>query len=59
MNLTSTRRDFMRTSMLAGAIAALPAAALTAAPPHVASTGLPPVRLGLASYTFRNFTRTQ
>ena len=59
MNLTSTRRDFVRTSMLAGAMAALPAAALQTAPPQAAPTGLPPLRLGLASYTFRNFTRAQ
>ena len=59
MNLTSTRRNFVRTSMLAGALAALPATTPLAAQPQAAPTGLPPLRLGLASYTFRNFTRAQ
>ncbi len=59
MTLTSTRRSFIRTSMLAGAVSAIPAFAPAEMAPQAAPTGLPPVRLGLASYTFRNFTRAQ
>ncbi len=49
--------------MLATAAAALPAARTVAAQPaeapQAAPTGMPPLKLGLASYTFRNFTRAQ
>lgn len=59
MTLTSTRRNFVRTSMLASAFSTLPAFALAGPAPQAAPTGMPPVRLGLASYTFRNFSRAQ
>ena len=57
-----SRRDFVRSSALVAAACAAPsdlfaAAAVTNEPP---STGDgPPIRLGLASYTFRNFSRAQ
>src|SRR6266404_6778071 len=57
-----SRRDFVRSSALVAAACAAPsdlfaAAGVTNEPP---STGdAPPIRLGLASYTFRNFSRTQ
>ena len=56
MNPHFSRRNFVRASMLTAAASTLPAFAL---PPQVAPTGEPPIRLGLASYTFRNFTRAQ
>ena len=54
-----SRRSFLQSSTLAAA-----SAALVSAPPVIAevvpASGKPsPVRLGLASYTFRNFTRAQ
>ena len=53
-----SRRDFVRSSVLAGAAyaasSAVPAAAQVSSP-----AGAAPVRLGLASYTFRNFNRAQ
>ena len=56
-----SRRTFLRSSAaaatLAGASAAIPAAAL-AVPSH--ETGKPsPIKLGICSYTFRNFSREQ
>ena len=63
MNVSSSRRNFLRSSLFATGASALPASAL-AAPyaqaiqaPKAAPTGMPPVKLGLASYTFRNFSR--
>src|SRR5258708_19722309 len=59
---TLSRRDFVRSSALVAAACAAPsdlfaAAAVTNEPP---STGdAPPIRLGLASYTFRNFSLAQ
>ena len=54
-----TRRDFVRSSVVAGAAyaaaSAMPAAAQASSP---AGDALP-VHLGLASYTFRNFNRAQ
>ena len=53
-----SRRDFVRSGVLAGAAyaasSAVPAAAQVSSP-----AGAAPVRLGLASYTFRNFNRAQ
>jgi hypothetical protein len=52
-----SRRDLLLSSAALAATAALPAAAL-AAPSQ--ETGKPsPIRLGMCSYTFRNFTRNQ
>ena len=51
-----SRRDFVRSSMLAGAALAVP----VALPAHAETQAdKMPVRLGLCSYTFREFTRTQ
>ncbi len=55
----TTRRNFVRGSMLASAACALPAFALPAADLKTAPTGDSPVKLGLASYTFRSFPRAQ
>ena len=57
-----SRRDFVRTSALVAAACAAPsdlfaAAAVTNEPPSADEA--PPIRLGLASYTFRNFSRAQ
>ena len=59
MNMASSRRDFVLTSLLATAASALPASASQRDVPQTAATGTPPIKLGLASYTFRNFSRTQ
>jgi sugar phosphate isomerase/epimerase len=59
MNVSSSRRDFIRGSILATAASATTAFALPLPAPQAAATGLPPIKLGLASYTFRNFTRDQ
>jgi sugar phosphate isomerase/epimerase len=54
-----SRRSFLQSSTLAAASAALVSAAHAPAQVLPASGKPSPVRLGLASYTFRNFTRTQ
>jgi sugar phosphate isomerase/epimerase len=65
MKNTISRRNFLQSSTLAAACAATGAAsALTAAAPAradaVPAAGKPsPIKLGLASYTFRNFSRAQ
>jgi sugar phosphate isomerase/epimerase len=54
-----SRRNFLKSGALAAGCAMAPAAA-PAAPEAVPETGKPaPIKLGLASYTFRNFTRAQ
>jgi sugar phosphate isomerase/epimerase len=54
-----TRRNFLEASALAG-LCAFSGAAVPAGAEAVSETGKPsPVKLGLASYTFRNFTRAQ
>ena len=55
MKMTLSRRDFVRSSALA-AIAGATSTRVHAAP---AIEVVSPVRLGLASYTFRNFDRAQ
>jgi sugar phosphate isomerase/epimerase len=55
MQTNFSRRDLLRTGALASASALLPAASSAEPAPAHAS----PIRLGLASYTFRNFTRAQ
>ena len=50
-----SRRNFIVSSAVASAAAFVPAPSFAAPAPPVES----PVRLGLASYTFRNFTRSQ
>ena len=53
-----SRRSFLQSSALAGAAAA--AAPFSASAQAVSEAGKPsPIKLGLASYTFRNFARSQ
>src|ERR1035441_3447109 len=52
-----SRRNFVRSSALVGAVCLGPGAAFAELSQAVA--GEPPIRLGLASYTFRNFSRAQ
>jgi Xylose isomerase-like TIM barrel len=54
---TITRRNFVRSSALVAAACAAPG--IAPAIPHKAEGKPSPVRLGLASYTFRQFTRAQ
>lgn len=57
MNSKLSRRNLLRSGALAGAAASLPGFSF-AAPSQ--ETGKPsPIRLGIASYTFRNFSRAQ
>jgi len=57
---TLSRREFVRTSGLAGtAVIALGGIRLQAQEPQSTSGKRSPIRLGLASYTFRNFSRAQ
>ncbi|MGO8759314.1 MAG: sugar phosphate isomerase/epimerase family protein [Terracidiphilus sp.] len=65
MTSTVSRRNFIQSSALAaacaasGVVPALAGSALARAEALPASGKPSPIRLGLASYTFRNFTRTQ
>ncbi len=56
-----SRRDFVRSGALAAAALASPCGIFALAQPqeHSPADDASPIRLGLASYTFRNFTRTQ
>jgi sugar phosphate isomerase/epimerase len=54
-----SRRDFVRTGALAVAASAAAGATPAVAQPKEATGAPSPVRLGLASYTFRNFDRAQ
>jgi sugar phosphate isomerase/epimerase len=59
MKNTISRRNFLQSSTLAAASAAL-VSAVPAQAEAIPASGKPsPVKLGLASYTFRNFTRAQ
>ncbi len=57
MNSRMSRRDLLRTAAIATVASLAPAAA--SAEPRTAQGAPSPVHLGLASYTFRNFTRAQ
>ena len=60
MNGYLSRRGFVQSGTLAAAAACLAPAATPAGAEALRETGKPsPVKLGLASYTFRNFTRAQ
>jgi sugar phosphate isomerase/epimerase len=61
MKNTVSRRNFLQAGALAAAACAVTGAAPAAAAAEaVAEKGKPsPIKLGLASYTFRNFTRAQ
>lgn len=54
-----SRRNFVRSSTLIGAALATPKGVLALAAQRRSSEGASPLRLGLASYTFRNFSRAQ
>jgi sugar phosphate isomerase/epimerase len=60
METIFSRRDFVRSSALAAAAAFVPVHSASATVETPAANDMAsPVRLGLASYTFRNFTRSQ
>jgi sugar phosphate isomerase/epimerase len=54
-----SRRSFFQTSALAAAAACTAPAIAVPAEPRTASGAASPIKLGLASYTFRNFQRAQ
>jgi sugar phosphate isomerase/epimerase len=57
MNNVLSRRDFIRGTTITAAALSLPHKVEATTPTPAAPTS--PIRLGLASYTFRNFTRAQ
>jgi sugar phosphate isomerase/epimerase len=59
MKTVSSRRTFLATSALAAAACTLAPFASSKAKPMPAKPSPSPIKLGLASYTFRNFTRAQ
>jgi sugar phosphate isomerase/epimerase len=56
---TFSRRDFFRSGAVAAAALFVPAGILALAHEHPSAGKASPIRLGLASYTFRNFSREQ
>jgi sugar phosphate isomerase/epimerase len=54
-----SRRAFVRSGALVAAAIAAPSDVLSPAQEAPSASEASPIRLGLASYTFRNFTRTQ
>lgn len=56
---TFSRRDFFRSGTVAAAALFVPAGILALAHAHPSAGKASPIRLGLASYTFRNFNRAQ
>src|ERR1700756_4859241 len=56
MNVSVSRRTFLRSG---AAVAAWSSSGLSFAEPKAASGAPSPVKLGIATYTFRNFTRAQ
>jgi len=56
---TLSRRDFVRSGALVAAACVAPGGVLAPAQEHLSADGASQIRLGLASYTFRNFTRAQ
>jgi sugar phosphate isomerase/epimerase len=59
MKNTLTRRDLLRSGALAAAAIAAPSNLTSLAQAQPSADQGSPLRLGLASYTFRNFTRAQ
>ncbi len=59
MKNTVSRRNFIQSGALVAAAATMTSPLIASAQPHQASGAASPVQLGLASYTFRNFTRAQ
>ena len=56
---TFSRRDFVRSGAVVAAAFSAPANVLALAHEHPSADQAFPIRLGLASYTFRNFSRVQ
>jgi sugar phosphate isomerase/epimerase len=56
---TFSRRDFVRSGALVAAAGAVPKGVFALAQRPSPDESSPPIRLGLASYTFRNFSRAQ
>jgi sugar phosphate isomerase/epimerase len=54
-----SRRDFIRSGALVTAALASPSGVLASTPVQPAAEKASPIQLGLASYTFRNFSRAQ
>jgi hypothetical protein len=54
-----SRREFVRAGALAAGVFAAPNHIWALAHQRPSSIQAPPIRLGLASYTFRNFSRAQ
>ena len=59
MKANLTRRDFVRASAIAAVVCATTSPIAAAAEAAASDAPALPIRLGLASYTFRNFTRAQ
>src|SRR5271163_4139549 len=59
MNATISRRNFVRSGALAAAAYSIAGAAPAFADLTQAGGAPSPIHLGMASYTFRNFTRAQ
>ena len=59
MKSTFSRRNFIRSGALVAAASVTSGAASAFAAPSTGSGKPSPIHLGLASYTFRNFTRAQ
>src|SRR5450755_2630174 len=59
MKKTLTRRNFVRSGALTAAALAAPPGILALAGSSLPAAASSPLRLGLARYTFRNFTRPQ
>jgi len=59
MTKTISRRNFVRASAVVGAALAAPSDILALSSEGLSTDEGPPIRLGLASYTFRNFSRAQ
>src|SRR5277367_1957202 len=59
MKSTLTRRDLLRSGALAAATFAVPGSFTSLAHAKPSADKASPLRLGLASYTFRNFSRAQ
>ena len=59
MKTTLSRRDFVRSSALSATALAIPGEAATALARPQSKDQVPTIRLGLASYTFRNFERAK
>src|SRR6202034_260161 len=56
---TFSRRDFVRSGAVVAAAFSAPADVLALSHEHPSADHALPIRLGLASYTFRNFSRAE